>query len=68
MDNKDLKFYVIPTHVVNEWLTGDFDRWARTPGKHGRPHSSANPKRTFSEDRKELDPYLNNWDILWERK
>jgi len=67
MDNKDLKFYVIPTHIVNEWLISDFDRWVRTPGKHNRPHSSTNPKRTFSEDRKELNPYLNNWDILWEK-
>ena len=66
-DTKDLEFFVVPTHEVNEWLRDDFEKWRTTPGKNGRPHDPENPMRAlyFSTEAKRLEPYRNAWDSLW---
>lgn len=67
MDNEDLRFYIVPTVVVEGWLKADFEKWLRTPGKLGRPHDASNLKRNLNEKTwlEELLIYLNKWDILW---
>lgn len=66
-DTKNLKFYIIPTKIVEKWLQDDFIEWLTTPGKGGRPRSETNPKRHLSQKKHagELKGYLN-WDILWD--
>jgi hypothetical protein len=66
-DTKDLEFFVVPTHEVNEWLRDDFEKWRKTPGKNGRPHDPENPMRAlyFSKEVKRLVPYRNAWDAMW---
>lgn len=66
MENKDLRFYVMPTHTIDKWLQEDFKKWVKTPGRNNRPHNPTNPKRNLSEEQQELSSYLNRWDILWE--
>ena len=48
MVTKDLKFYIVPTYQINEWLKKDFKEWVRTLGKNNRPHDPANKKRNLS--------------------
>ena len=64
---KDMKYFILPTSVVNDWLVADFKKWLSAPGKKGQPHASDNPKRNleFTKSADKLEPYLNNWDILW---
>ena len=68
METKDLKFYVLPTYQINEWLKKDFKEWVRTPGKNYRPHDPTNKKRNLSQEKyaRELSEYLNQWEKLWE--
>lgn len=67
MDNKSLRFYIVPTTIVDRWLKGDFDEWLQTPGKYGRAHDPTNTKRHLSEKKhaQELAQYLDGWDTLW---
>jgi glutamate/tyrosine decarboxylase-like PLP-dependent enzyme len=67
MDNRGLRFYVVPTTTIDQWLRGDFDEWLRTPGKHGRAHDPTNTKRHLTEEKhaKDLARYLDTWDSLW---
>jgi len=66
-DTKDLEFFVVPTHEVNEWLRDDFERWRKTPGRGGRQHDPENPMRAllYSKEAKRLEPHRNAWDSLW---
>lgn len=68
METKDLKFYVVPTHKIDEWLKEDFKKWVETPGKNNRPHDPTNKKRNLSQKKyaNELNKYLNQWEKLWE--
>ena len=68
MDTKELKFYIMPTHKINEILKNDFDEWVRTPGRNGRPHDPKNKKRHLGQIRNadSLEGTLNNWDSIWE--
>lgn len=70
METKDLKFYILSTYQINEWLEKDYQKWVDTPGKHGQPHDPANKKRLLIQKRydKELSKCLNRWEKLWERK
>jgi hypothetical protein len=67
LDNEDLRFYVVPTLVVDAWLQADFNKWLAAPGKFGRPHDPTNTKRHLSEKVhiEELLNYLGSWDSLW---
>jgi hypothetical protein len=67
VDTKDMEYYVIPTQVLNQWLVDDFNLWVSTPGKNGRPHAADNRKRNLSYSRfsERLQPYKDNWNILW---
>jgi hypothetical protein len=67
MDNKELRFYVVPTMTVDRWLKEDFEEWLRTPGKFGRAHSTTNKKRHLNEDKHahDLSQSLGRWDLLW---
>ena len=66
-ETKDLEFYIVPTHIINEWLVKDFNIWLSTPGKNNRPHSPENKKRHLKKSKfiNELQLYLMNWNILW---
>ena len=70
MATKDLKFYIVPTYQIYEWLKKDFKEWVRTPGKNNRPHDPTNKKRNLSQEKyaRELSKCLNKWEKLWERK
>ena len=71
------RFYVVPTRIIEGWLTSDFDVWVKAPGAKGQPHDPSNKRRLFYLDgneaelsrgyRKKLTPYLGRWNILEER-
>lgn len=63
----EMKFYVVPTHVINTWLQEDFEIWCGTPGKNGHIRSRSMKKRILEEKIhvQELCKYLDNWDNLW---
>ena len=65
-ETKDMKFYVVPTHLIDTWLRQSFDGWVRTPGKNNRPHDEANKKRNLNQKayKTELQTYLNRWEEL----
>jgi len=67
METKNLKFYIVPTYQINEWLKKDFEKWVSTPGKNNRPHDPANKKRNLSQEKyaRELSKCLNKWEKLW---
>jgi hypothetical protein len=66
-DVKNVRYFVIPTKIINDWLIKDFDDYINTPGVGGKPHSKANPKRTLSYIKyaENLAEYENNWASLW---
>jgi hypothetical protein len=66
-ETKDLKFFVVPTHRLNQWLVDDFNTWVQTPGKNGRPHDPSNKKRNLSYTKfaERLAPYMNRWEGIW---
>ena len=66
-ETKDLAFFVVPTHELNEWLCDDFEKWRKAPGKNGRQHDPENPMRAllYSKEAKRLEPHRNAWDSLW---
>jgi len=68
MEDKNLKFYIVPTYQINTWLKKDFEEWLRTPGKNNRPHDPTNIKRSLSQGKYalELNKYFNQWEKLWE--
>ena len=63
----EMKFYVVPTHVINGWLREDFETWCDTPGKNGHIHSRNMKKRILDEKihAQKLCKYLDGWDNLW---
>ena len=67
-ETKDLKFYIVPSYLINKLLKEGFDKWLKTPGKYNRPHSPTNAKRNLSETEysEVLNKYLSRWDVLWE--
>ncbi len=67
METKDLKFYIVPTWQINEWLNKDFEEWVSTPGKNNQPRNPENIKRNLSQEKyaQELSKCLNQWEKLW---
>lgn len=67
-ETKNLQFYVVPTSHVDAWLKEDHDCWVNTPGRWGRRHDPANTKRhlNINKRRRDLESFLDNWDIIWE--
>jgi len=65
---RDVRYFVLPTIILSQWLQNVFDEWVSTPGVKGQPHNPENKKRTLSYKNyeKELEPFENNWGILWE--
>lgn len=63
----EMRYFVVPTKVINAWLIEDFEEWLRTPGRGGRMHSKENKKRNlpYHLHEKELISYENGWDSLW---
>jgi len=64
-------FFIVPTYIINKWLTVGFNRWLKTPGKNKRPHSSTNMQRhlSYKDFQDTLDEqYLDNWKSLWQRR
>ncbi len=64
---KDMKFYIVATHEIDEILQHDYYKWVNTPGKKGRPHDPENKMRHLDQNKYSdiLTPCLNNWDKLW---
>ena len=67
-DTKDMEYFIVPTIILDNWITKDFQEWIDTPGRNGRPHSKRNPKRSLycSKSKDRLEPYHNNWNVLWQ--
>jgi hypothetical protein len=63
-ETKDLGFFVVPTSQLNGWLVADFEEWAGTPGKNGRPRDRSNKKRNLNYPKfaERLAPYLHGWE------
>jgi hypothetical protein len=66
-DHHQMDYFIVPTYLLDSWLDQDFQTWLRTPGKLGQPHNPTNPKRNLSyqDYQEQLEPYRNNWPILW---
>jgi hypothetical protein len=66
-DRSDMRFYVVPTHMIHDWLCEDFATWCKTPGKGGRPHDSTTNQRhlSFKKFEPQLEQYREKWDVLW---
>ncbi|MFH0797172.1 MAG: hypothetical protein V2A65_08990 [Candidatus Omnitrophota bacterium] len=66
-NTREMKFYVVPTHVIDVWLRKDFEIWRDTPGKNGHLRSRTMIKRILSEKihAQELRKHLDGWDDLW---
>jgi len=67
-ETKDLRFFVVPTSQIENWLKKDFEAWAGAPGKNGRPRDRSNPKRNlvYPKFAEQLAPYLHAWEGLWQ--
>ena len=63
----EMRFYVLPTHVIDELLRSEFEAWCDTPGKNGHLHSKTMVKRILSEKRnaRALSKHLDAWESLW---
>ena len=66
-ETKDMKFYVLPTHIIDTWLKEDFKRWVKTPGKTGKPHNASTTFRSLNQKEyaEELIKYVDGWEKLW---
>ncbi len=69
-ETRNMEYFILPTSLLNNWLVADFEKWLSTPGKNGRPHANTNPKRNleFTGSVNKLEPYRNNWGILWDQQ
>ena len=63
-DTRDLRFYVMPTIILDRWLKKDFKQWVKTPGAKGQKRDERNKKRNilFSRYKTRLN---EDWQILW---
>jgi hypothetical protein len=65
-ENKRPDFYIIPTVVLDGWLTEDYNNWLNKPGQYGQRR---NPTRfrmlKEAKNIERLQPYLEQWDSLW---
>lgn len=66
-DIGNMRFFVVPTKIINKWLFQDFEEWLRIPGRGGRMHAADNKKKNLSyrKHEEELMSYENRWDNLW---
>jgi hypothetical protein len=66
-DVKDVRYFIVPTKLIQDWLIKDFKEWLRTPGRGGRPRSKESKKRIlqYSKHEEDLMPFENNWDSFW---
>ena len=66
-DVKNVRYFIIPTKVLNNWLFRDFNEWLSAPGMGGRKHSTDNTKKNLSYKKniEGLKDYENNWGGLW---
>jgi hypothetical protein len=67
-ERSNMHFFVLPTSLLNRWLASDFEEWVNEPGKRGKPHNPANPKRhlEWTPWRDELKKHEENWELLWQ--
>ena len=64
---KDMRFWIVPSKTIDQWLRADFHKWVTTPGAKGQQRSRTNKKRhlTFPQHQKDLAPYEEAWQSLW---
>lgn len=60
IDNSNLRFHIVPSKVVAEYICKDHQDWLSSPGKKGQARKDT-PMRKFLTT---TDEYLNNWDLL----
>jgi hypothetical protein len=67
MKPENLRFYVVPSHVLESFLQADHAAWARTPGKNGRKRNASNTKRHLHEKKhiELIKSHQNDWESLW---
>lgn len=65
-ETKNMRFYVLPTHILDSWLRETFDNWAKTLGRDNRPHDATTKKRNLNQEtyRQKLTNYLDRWETL----
>ncbi len=54
------EFYIVPSHVVSEYVKREHKKWLNTPGKKGQSHNDST-MRKFKDLKQE---YLGRWDLL----
>ncbi|MEX2161826.1 MAG: hypothetical protein WD751_07925 [Anaerolineales bacterium] len=67
-ETRDMEYFVLPTPILDQWLSDDFDNWLATPGRNGRPHAADNKKRhlSYPVHAVSLAVYKDKWQTLWE--
>lgn len=65
LETKDMDYFIVPTHLIDEILKRDFHNWVTTPGKKGQQRATDNKRRImhYPKVREFLEPYRNNWSI-----
>ena len=60
-----VRYWIIPTDLLEKWLQDRFKRYVRTPGKNGRKHNPDNWERRFGSDPTDHE-WLSNYREQWE--
>lgn len=65
-ETREMSYFIVPTMILLGWLNEGFQKWVKTPGKHGKPHNASNRKRhlAFKEWKSKLDEF-KDWQVLW---
>src|ERR1700731_257932 len=74
----DFMSYIVPTHLVDNWLKDDFHTWATTPGAKGQQRDATTKRRLFYLDddttklahgyQQKLAPHNGAWETLAKRQ
>ena len=54
------EYHIVPSKIVAETITREYQQWLKTPGKKGQPHKDNNIRKFSDPD----DIYLDKWDFL----
>jgi hypothetical protein len=68
VDTSNMKYYIIPTNILSDWLQDDFLRFISTPGRGGKARDQSSTLRNLGQERdaERIVSYCNRWETLWE--
>ena len=54
------EYHIVPSKIVADTISKDYQNWLQTPGKNGQQHNPTNIRNFFDKE----DIYLDRWDFL----